>query len=183
MIRTRHNWWAELAKRSQYVAGLPRPNDENYWDVNCNKPLNGDAYNLSNCSHHNDAIARWVDGLAKIGTSQQEIVKLLGVLTSRNTYGGFSELAAYGLLLEAKIPFEVQTPMDGKEILNPNGSDLDGKLTIGCPVYFDVKAFGLHERLVNRLNEKLSSDFSSNFVSIGGSGDVSVSEKIGRAHV
>jgi hypothetical protein len=91
------------------------------------------------------------------------------------TYGTFSELAAYGLLLDSGIPFKMQVPMRGTAILNPNGSDLDGVLKISTPVYFDVKAFGLHEYLAEELSEKLSTIFPSDFVSIGGSVDVGVS--------
>jgi hypothetical protein len=60
-------------------------------------------------------------------------------------------------------------------ILNPNGADLDGRLTISGDVLFDIKAFGLHEHLSNRLQERLSGEFSSQFAAIEGSADVAVS--------
>jgi hypothetical protein len=101
---------------------------------------------------------------------------LLVDLTSRNTYGTFSELSGYGLLLDAHLPFQIQVPMGKAGILNPNGGDLDGRLTIvGGDVLFEIKAFGLHEHTSNRLQERLSGEFSSQFVAIEGSADVAVS--------
>jgi hypothetical protein len=176
MTRTRHEWWSELATLSATIAALPVPADERYWDTATNRARNAVAFNLSACGDHNASIARWADKLAKEGVASQQIGKLLADLTSRNTYGTFSELAVYGLLLDAGIPFKIQVPMSGTAILNPNGSDLDGVLAIGNPVYFDVKAFGLHEYLAEELGRKLSASFPSDFVAIGGSVDVAVDD-------
>jgi hypothetical protein len=142
-----------------------------------NRVINVDAIDLSSCANHNAAIARWIDTLDANGVSQSQLSKLLVDLTSRNnTYGTFSELSGYGLLLDARLPFRTQIPMTGKDILNPNGADLDGRLTISGDVLFDIKAFGLHEHLAKRLQERLSGEFSSQFVAIEGSADVGVSE-------
>lgn len=176
MAQRRHDWWNDLAALSTVVAGLPMPPDEDYWDSGNNQAINAVAYNLSGCPDHNKSIARWVDEMMNQGVALSQIEKLLIDLTSRNTYGTFSELAAYGLLLDAAIPFGMQVPMRGTAILNSNGSDLDGVLKIGNPVYFDVKAFGLHEYLAEELSRKLSQMFPSDFVAIGGSVDVSVTE-------
>lgn len=175
MAKTLHDWWNNLAELSITVAGLTVPNNnEPYWDTATRQPINSAAYNLSECSYHNEAIARWADALADKGVSLPQIKKLLIDLTGRNTYGTFSELAAYGLLLDAGIPFDIQIPMKGTDILNPNGSDLDGALHIGNTVYFDVKAFGLYEHLAEQLRTKLSQVFPSHFVAISGSGDIGV---------
>lgn len=176
MAKTRHEWWNELAGLSTTVAGLKVPADEPYWDTATNQSINPDAFNLSGCLRHNEAIARWTDSLANRGVPLPQIGKLLIDLTSRNTYGTFSELAAYGLLLDTGIPFDVQIPMNGTDILNPNGSDLDGALRIGNPVYFDVKAFGLHEHLAEQIKTKLLQVFPSHFVAISGSSDVGVAD-------
>lgn len=176
MAKTRHEWWKDLAGLSDTVAGFNVPNDDHYWDTATNQPINSVAFNLSGCLHHNKAIANWADALATNGVSLSQIEKLLIDLTSRNTYGSFSELAAYGLLLKADIPFDIQIPMKGQDILNPNGSDLDGALQIGSEVYFDVKAFGLHEHLAEQIKSKLSQVFPSYFVAISGSSDVGVAD-------
>jgi hypothetical protein len=174
MAGTRHDWWNDLAALSNTIAGLPIPVNEPYWDTATNQAINAAAYNISGCADHNASIARWADEMATQGFPLRQIENQLINLTSRNTYGAFSELAAYGLLLDADIPFKIQVPMRGSAILNPNGSDLDGALRISTPVYFDVKSFGLHEYLAGELKKKLSAVFPNDFVSIGGSIDVGV---------
>lgn len=176
MKRTRHDWWNTLARLSPTIAGFEAPANEDYWDISTNKPINTVAYNLSGCANHNAAIARWIGALTQQGVSNEQIEKLVIDLTSRNTYGAFSELAAYGLLIDSDIEFDIQRPMNGTDILNPNGSDLDGVLQIGDSVYFDVKSFGLHEYLAEQLKAKLSQAFPSNFVAISGSSDVGVTD-------
>jgi hypothetical protein len=175
---TRYGWLQDLEALSPTVKALnlrSQVSDEPYQDPVTNRAINAGAFNLSACPHHNAAIARWIDGLAANGVTQSQLSKLLTDLTSRNTYGTFSELSGYGLLLDAHLPFEIQVSMTGAGILNPNGADLDGRLTISGDVLFDIKAFGLHEHLANRLQERLSGDFSSQFVAVEGSADVGVS--------
>jgi hypothetical protein len=175
---TRHYWLQALEALSPAVAALnltAQVSDEQYWDTASNCAINADAFNLSGCPHHNAAIARWIGGLAANGVTQSQLTKLLVDLTSRNTYGTFSEISGYGLLLDSHLPFQIQVPMGKAGILNPNGADLDGRLTISGDVLFDIKAFGLHEHLSNRLRERLSGEFSSQFVAIEGSADVAVS--------
>jgi hypothetical protein len=176
MAGTRHEWWENLAALSPVIAGLPKPSDEQYWDHASKEALNAAAFNLSGCREHNTAIARWADEMLRQGVPLAQIEKMLIDLTSRNTRGTFSELSAYGLLLDASVPFRIQVPMPGTAILNPNGSDLDGELNIGNPIYFDVKAFGLAENLADELRGRLSSAFPSDFVAIGGSIDGGVAE-------
>lgn len=175
-INTRLEWWSELARFSPTFAHFNQPVDEHYWNCTENTAINATAFNLANCQHHTTAIARWIELLLKNGASISVIEKLVIDITSRNTYGAFSELAAYGWLLDSNVPFDIQVPMKGSEILNPNGSDLDGALQITTPVFFDVKAFGLYEQMSNELNNKLTSIFRENFVAIEGSGDSGVGD-------
>jgi hypothetical protein len=175
MGRTRLDWLTTLSGLSDVVAGLKlstRLADEPYWDDTLKRPINKDAYNLSGCQDHNVAIARWIDGLAAMGLSDKHLTKVLTDMTSRNTYGSFSELAAYGTLIDHKVPFAVQIPATAKDILNPNGSDLDGRIELSVGLLFDVKAFGLQEHLVGLLNDRLKADFPTNFVAIEGSWDL-----------
>ncbi|MEP2988475.1 MAG: hypothetical protein ABJN65_05905 [Parasphingorhabdus sp.] len=176
MANTRHEWWHDLAALSPIIATFALPPDEPYWDNAKGQAINTAAFNISGCAHHNRSITRWIDVLANEGVSLSQIEKLLVDLTSRNTYGSFSELAAYGLLIDSNIPFEIQVSMKGTAILNPNGSDLDGAFMIGDPVFFDVKAFGLHEYLAEQLKLRLSNAFPSEFVEISGSSDVGVAD-------
>jgi len=158
------------------VASLPLPADEVYRNIASPHLHNSAAYNLSGCRDHNVSIARWIDAMAELRIPTPQIEKILKDLTSRNTYGAFSELSAYGFLLDANIPFQSQVPMNGNSVLNCNGSDLDGVMDLGSPVFFDVKAFGLNEYLVQELKAKLSFNFPSSFVAIGGSSDLGVND-------
>jgi hypothetical protein len=179
MADTRHDWLTELARLSPTVAALnltAECADQAYWDAAKNHVINEDAYNLSGSADHNAAIVRWVSGISAEGATPVQLTKLLSDLTSRNTYGTFAELAAYGLLVDNAVPFEIQVPVAGRDILNPKGSHIDGCLKIDSDVLFDVKAFGLHEHLSNRLQMKLAKTFPSNFVAVEGSGDVGVIE-------
>jgi hypothetical protein len=101
---TRYGWLQDLEALSPTVAALnltSQVSDEPYWDTVSNRAINADAFSLSGCPHHDAAIARWIDGLAANGVTQSQLSKLLVNLTSRNTYGTFSELSGYGLLLHA----------------------------------------------------------------------------------
>ncbi|WP_026381964.1 hypothetical protein [Afifella pfennigii] len=175
MSKTRYDWISTLEGLSAEIAKLNLKSsvaDEPYWDSTAGKALDKDAYNLSGCADHNGAIARWIDGLVRMGVDTAQIRKALTDLTSRNVYGTFSELAVYGTLLDYGLPFEVQIAATAKDILNPNGSDLDGRLDLPAPILFDIKAFGLQEHLVGRLTEKLSADLAPDFVAVEGSKDV-----------
>lgn len=177
-IYSRHGWLAALASHSAtvraLVASLSLP-DLPYWDAARKVALNLEAFNLANCDEHTLALARGFDGLEARGAPVAALGKLLTDLTARNTYGAFSELAAYIWFLDRGVPFDIQIPRSGSQILNPNGSDIDGCLTIGLPVLFDVKAFGFQEYQAEQLRLKLSNDFPSDFVVVSGSLDVPVS--------
>jgi hypothetical protein len=177
MSDNRHDWLTELAALSPRIASLNSTSilpQLTYGTPAA--PANLAAYNLSASRAHNAAIARWFECLPQSATPQQ-IRKLLGDLTSdrnRTTYGTFSELAAYGALANAELKFDIQVPMAGREILNPNGSDLDGLLHLNNDVLFDVKGFGLQEYLVEALLERLNADFAPECIRAEGSWDVSV---------
>lgn len=186
MVDTRHEWLAELAACSATLASLGLPAttpDETYFDRAARRFHNADAFNLSASAPHNEAIARWVDLLAAEGVPTDVLADQLRSVTGRNTYGAYCELASYGVLADAEIPFDIQVPAGGDEILNPNGAVIDGQLTISTPVLFDVKAFGLNEHVIRQLNERLSLDFPARFVAIEGRADAGldlVSGLIGR---
>jgi hypothetical protein len=102
-----------------------------------------DSYNFANDADHNGAFARCFDGLSANGALDDTLRNYLGTLTNGiNTYGTASELLTYLWLLDHHALFDIQIPMTGADILNPNGSDLDGKLTFSSDVFFDIKGFG-----------------------------------------
>ncbi|MFT0879073.1 hypothetical protein VRZ08_21075 [Rhodopseudomonas sp. G2_2311] len=176
-LRTRFEWLDVLSAKSSIAAELALKTklaDEIYKTQN-KKALNKDAFNLSNNNDHNDILASTIDGLAAKGADLKNLSKLLVDLTSRNTYGTFCEISAYGYLLKGKHDFDIQLPMDGSAILNPHGADLDGLLRLPQEVAFDVKAFGFHEHLVSRLTERLSYDLAPDIVVAQDSWDVPIS--------
>jgi hypothetical protein len=63
-------------------------------------------------------------------TSEKTIRNIIGELTFRNTYGAFSELVAYKWLNDAKIDFTPQVLMTASDVLNPNGSIIDGQMIL-----------------------------------------------------
>lgn len=177
-IRTRFEWLDVLAAESSVVARLDLKrgiSDETYKAVGQKMSDNKDAFNLAGNYAHNAVIVKTIERLSEHGAPDEVIRKLLLDLTSRNTYGTFCELSAYAFLLEGNHDFDIQAPVTGADILNPNGSDLDGILRLPEEVFFDVKAFGFHEHLVTLLTERLSAEFEPEVVEADESWDVPVS--------
>jgi hypothetical protein len=136
---------------------------------------NTDAYNLSNSDAHNQLVARAVEALSgKIDDSG--LRHMLGELTSRTkTYGSFCELAAYDRLTRAGLTPTPQITMTAAEVLNSNGSVLDGNLMLGSKiVFFDIKAFGFHAHKIKILNDRLNAEFPGKSVLVEGAWDVSI---------
>ncbi|MEF2553351.1 hypothetical protein VQ042_18625 [Aurantimonas sp. A2-1-M11] len=178
-LRTRHEWLGALEGRSTFVAGLDLKKtaaNDVYKAAGQKASINKDAFNLANSDEHNDVVAATINGLAARGSDPKDLGKLVLDLTSRNTYGTFCELSAYGFLLQGGHDFDIQMPMTGADILNPNGAALDGVIRLPQEVVFDIKAFGFHEHLVARLTERLSQDLVPDIVLAQDSWDVPVSE-------
>lgn len=174
---TRFNWLDILIAKSAVAATLylnQKVPDEAYKLAGEKSSINKDAFNLANCEAHNDVIANTIEHLSFKGAAPAALRKLLLDLTSRNTYGTFCELSAYAFLLKGNFDFDIQTHMNGAEILNPNGADLDGLIRMPEEIYFDIKAFGFHEHLVTRLTERLSEVLTPNIVVAQDSWDVPI---------
>lgn len=178
-IRTRFEWLDLLAAKSPVVARLDlkgAASNETYKAEGEKACDNKDAFNFASSEHHNAVIAQTIEQLSLRGASDETIRKLVLDLTSRNTYGTFCELSAYAFLLEGNHDFNIQAPVTGADILNPNGSDLDGLLRLPPEeAFFDIKAFGFHEHLVTLLTERLSAEFDPEVVEADESWDVRVS--------
>lgn len=176
-IYTRHEWMDVLASKSSVIAklDLKRLTSNDVYKIKGQKICdNKDAFNFANSDEHNGMIARLVEYLASRGASKELIQKLIVDLTSRNTYGSFCELAAYEFLRKGNHDFEVQVPLGGADILNPNGADLDGLIKLPERLLFDIKAFGFNEHLVTLLTERLSDDLKPGTVTAEDSWDIPV---------
>ncbi|MBS1057771.1 hypothetical protein [Gluconobacter kondonii] len=170
-IRTSHQWLDLLASRSTVIASLDLkaslPNII-YEVEGTNKSVNADALNFANCSIHTERLLGAFRSLEATGCPPIVLEKLVKDLVGRNTYGTVCELGAYAILNEAGLNFSPQVAMTGAEILNPNGAELDGCFRFPDEVYFDIKAFGFHDRLLETLRDRLSSEFQDNFIQISG---------------
>jgi hypothetical protein len=176
----RNQWIAELATLSTSVNNIvhrkPLPL-VSYTDGSTGEVTEIDAFSLANDDDHNRAFARCFDTLSEKGVEGATLLKYLTDLTSgRNTYGTASELLVYLWLMDQKVPFDIQIPVAGTHVLNPQGSDLDGKLIAPSDVFFDVKGFGFQEALVDRLKKKLETDIPGKWVAIEGCWDVSAED-------
>ena len=137
--------------------------------------FNADAYNLSNSPPHNQIVVDAIDILQ--GRMPEEAIrKLIGELTFRQTYGAFSELVAYKWLGNAKIDFTPQVPMTAFDVLNPNGSIIDGRMILANnkAVFFDIKGFGFHAHKIKILQDRLEEALTGKRVLIEGAWDVSI---------
>ena len=175
---TRYEWLSVLESMSLTIASFDIRSSlsDDVYKISRGKSFNKDAFNFANSDAHSRVVADTVEQLAAKGTPPPALKKLTTDLLGGNMYGAFCEFAVYSELLRGGQDFEVQVHIDGIDILNPNGSDLDGLLTLaGQRVFFDVKAFGFTEHLRERLLEKLREEFPTEQVATDGSFDVSVS--------
>ena len=178
MIDTRNQWLTELARLSALIRSLnlSAGKDFAYVDRPPGGPVfNADAYNLSNSPPHNQIVVDAIDILQ--GRMPEEAIrKLIGELTFRQTYGAFSELVAYKWLGNAKIDFTPQVPMTAFDVLNPNGSIIDGRMILANnkAVFFDIKGFGFHAHKIKILQDRLEEALTGKRVLIEGAWDVSI---------
>jgi hypothetical protein len=177
VIRKRHQWIDHLASNSSLIAEMDlksKHGDAVYKSVGEVLARNKDAFNLANNSAHNSFIAATLDRLSQAGIPKDTLGTLVGELIGRNAFGAFSELAVSAFLLDGDLFFELQMPTSMSDVLNPNGSKLDGSFRLFQDIAFDVKSFGFHEHLVSRLVEKLSFDVKPMQVKAEESWDVTI---------
>jgi hypothetical protein len=178
-ILSRHQWIDELVKLCPFISSLnlKKGKDAAYMSRSGGQNVfqDADAYNLSNSAPHNQIIVESVNAL-RARTSDDVIRNLLGEVTFRNTYGAFSELAAYKWLADAGVDFMPQVAMAASDVLNPNGSIIDGEMTLpnNKQIFFDIKGFGFHAHKIKILNDRLEKSFVGKSILIEGAWDVSV---------
>jgi hypothetical protein len=175
-ITSSNEWITALAAQSTTVMKISKKNDledVSYVDASGENITAVDAYNFANDHNHTAAFSRSFNSLNAMGASDASLKKLVTDLTlGRNTGGAVSELLAYLWLVDHQIPFQIQ--VSSNNVLNPNGSELDGKITVLSDVFFDIKTFGFQEVLAERLRRRLEKDISGTWIAIEGSWDVSV---------
>ena len=158
-ICSQHQWIKKIETMIPDTVrlNLRRPQDYLYVDtVNGQRVWNDpDAYNFSNSTDHDNLVRRSVV-LLQQKAGDPFVKRLLGELSFQKTYGAFSEMAAYDWMDQAGINFTPQVALGAADVMNPNGSILDGSLTVnGKTVYFDIKGFGFVDHKIAILKRKL----------------------------
>ena len=88
-------------------------------------------------SEHDDLIQRAVS-LLRQKAGDPFAKHLLGELTFRKTYDAFSEMAAYDWMAQAGIDFTPQVVLGPADVVNPNGSTLDGSFQANSRTFFSI---------------------------------------------
>jgi hypothetical protein len=167
-IRTRHEWIAQLAVQSAAINAMQL--DTQLADG----ALDTDAASLANDSAHTHLIIRGIESLlTSQASSQDDAVALLSGVIGRHTYGKFAELAAYDWLIRSRLKITTQRKLSPDDILGTHDAFVDGIID-HCGIYFDVKAFGFHGRLANRLKECLEIALPGQQIFIEGSWDIAL---------
>jgi hypothetical protein len=183
MIDTRHQWIAELERLSPVIKGYDLAKttlkkDAVYMDRALNqldRTRDKDAFNVANSDAHNAIVVDAVTALQ--GKMPDDAIRsLLGELTSKKTYGAFSELVAYKWLSDGGVPFVAQLPMTGTEVINPNGTAADGQVTFpsGKVANLDIKGFGFVDHKIEILQKRLADEFPGQVVQFGGDWSLSI---------
>ncbi|TAI67085.1 hypothetical protein [Bradyrhizobium sp. Leo170] len=180
MIDTRIQWLKELERLSSIVRGYGlsgTQKDSIYVTRQGGQSIfhDSDAFNVANSAPHNAIVVDAVDALQ--GKMPEPAIRaLLGELTYRKTYGAFSEVMAYKWFGDAGAAFVAQVPLTKLDVVNPNGSTLDGQVTLAGDkiAYFDVKGFGFVAHKIKLLQERLEAQLPGQSVLIEGDWNVSI---------
>jgi len=177
-IETQHQWVDKLESLSPAVKELNIKRKVDYYYVETVDGIgtynDKDAFIFANSNLNDELIASSIADL-RARSGDAPVRNLLGELTFRKTYGAFSEMAAYDWLRQAGVEFSPQTRLDAAHVVNPNGSILDGQMTLaGKHVYFDIKGFGFLEHKLSILKEKLEEKFVGKEVLVQGGFHVSI---------
>jgi hypothetical protein len=167
-VRTRHQWIEQLAAQREIIGGMQLVR------LIADRDLDTDALNLANDPAHTVLIGRAVEALVTTGASKvREASTLLTDIICRDTYGKFSELAAYDWLTRCQLKITTQIKMPPAEILGANEATIDG-IVDHCGLYFDIKAFGFHGHLAKRFKERIEQELPGERVYLEESWDLSV---------
>jgi hypothetical protein len=101
------------------------------------EPIDSERFNFANDRDEIELVGRAVEHLQ---SSQADLRKMMtDLLSQQNFYGQLCEFAIYDWLKKNDAIFRTQVAQSGAEVLNPNGTDLDGMFD-ARDVYFDIAA-------------------------------------------
>ena len=127
------------------------------------------------------------DDLDRVGNTIEELIEsgrlsrpdaesmVRDLANNQNFYGNYCELRVYSWLHCQGARFSTQIQLTGTDVLNPNGCVIDGLFDYS-QVYFDIKAFGFLEYVVENFRTALENNLPGMMVTIDGSMDVSVKD-------
>jgi hypothetical protein len=170
-IRNLYALIAQLAVRSRVIARLDLASKIS------DQSLEDDLLIFANEPQELDRVARAVEHLAGPGgMTQDELIRMMKELLSvANFYGQLCEFGVYDWLQRHEAAFDPQVHLAGEDVLNPNGTDLDGRFKYRS-VFFDIKAMGFQAYVKEQFKKKLQRLVKNGLVTIDGPDDNSVKD-------
>jgi hypothetical protein len=168
-LQTMHGWIDLLESKNSTVKQMKLKSK-----IKTDGKLDKLAFYFANSDEHNELIVRGVDTLvssaaSSLATAQDLLVNVI----RRNTYGAFSELAAYDWIIRQHVKITAQVTLTPKDVLGAKGAVIDGKMDYFWDVYFDIKAFGFNGYMAGRLKDLLESKMKGMQVFVNESWDLS----------
>ena len=166
-INTIHSLIRELEKVSPKLANL------DLCSTTQDEQIEGERFEFANNSAEIGFVGSAVEHLS---VTQGALRKMMtDLLSQKNFYGQLCEFAVYDWLQRHDAGFQVQVAASGSDVLNRNGTDLDG-LFEGRDVYFDIKGFGFEAYVREKFRSKLSDMVGRGRILIDGARDNSVKD-------
>ncbi len=166
-VNTIHSLIKELEKESAKISALY------LCSTIQDEQIEGERFNFAS---DRDEIALVGRAAENLPVSQPDLRKIMtDLLSEQNFYGQLCELAAYDWLRRSDAAFRVQIAQSGADVLNPNGTDLDG-MFVGRDVYFDIKGFGFEAYVREKFRAKLSGMVNKGRILIDSTCDNSVKD-------
>lgn len=146
-IKSTHALITQLEKLSPKIAAL------GLLSAVAEEEIEAERLDFANHPVEIEMVARAVETLQ---VSTDDLRKIMtDLLSEKNHYGQLCELAVYDWLARHDADYSVQVSQSGTDVLNPNGSDLDG-MFVARDAYFDIKGFGFESYVREKFRKKLS---------------------------
>lgn len=165
-VRSTHPLIAQLEQLSPKIASIGLSSTV------VDEEIEAELFNFANDPAEIEMVARAAE---KLSVSQDALRKMMtDLLSQQNFYGQLCEFAVYDWLSRNDAGYTVQVAQSGADVLNPNGTDLDGMFE-GRDAYFDIKGFGFEAYVREKFRKKLS-EMVGKRILIEGSRDSSVKD-------
>jgi hypothetical protein len=166
-VNTIHLLIKELEKVSPKIAAL------DLCSTSQDEQIDGERFDFANNRDEIAIVGRAAENLPAAETALRKM--MFDLISQKNFYGQLCEFAVYDWLARNSAGFQVQIPLTGADVLNRNGTDIDG-LFEGRQVYFDIKGFGFEAYVREKFRTKLASMVNKGRIIIDGARDNSVKD-------